>query len=453
MTPLNAFSVIPTGTNIASSSKRNYFTNKSALNQAFMDDNDDEEDEDDDDDYIYFEEDDDEDLAFATGPLKDGINSVSWLPPISPKSKSSSSSMDISTIRKGTEILPLFPLGGIVYTPNTEHILNIFEPRYRQMYNDILMNGSKRFIVSMSHPNPNDGSFASVGVIFQLEDLKEVSEQTGDQIKYICNHKVTNRVKIHKILNPDAWNTRHTYLKVEATVLEEEEEDDNSSTVNESQIKDSFAALVNKQHELEEDVRFTKGSVRSLAVAPGANENGLWMTIRLWQNFIEQRLISTQNEMQRDFQEKLIEFLKKEKGFSDTDLPSAIGMDDLSPSLQQEVQDLQKRMTTELRPLLLESTLTMQKILEANNHKERLDLLRHFIEAETSRLNAKSSLKGMFSGESSAVTKESNESKDDVKPSKVSDSSVSRSTLKGISTETGSMSSNSIFMDEPDAFQ
>ena len=71
------------------------------------------------------------------------------------------------------------------------------------MYTDILMNGSKRFCVVTSHPT-EEGRFAKTGVLFELEDLKEVSEQTQDQIKYICNHKVTGRVTINKILNPEA---------------------------------------------------------------------------------------------------------------------------------------------------------------------------------------------------------------------------------------------------------
>jgi hypothetical protein len=35
------------------------------------------------------------------------------------------------------------------------------------MYNDILMNGSKKFVVSMSHPS-SPGQFASVGVVFEV---------------------------------------------------------------------------------------------------------------------------------------------------------------------------------------------------------------------------------------------------------------------------------------------
>jgi hypothetical protein len=334
--------------------------------------NDDYNDDDDEDDY---------------DPLQDGVDSVSWLPSLiqnqSPASSQTSSSPSSSSSSK-TEILPFFPLGGIVYTPNSEHVLNIFEPRYRQMYTDILMNGSKRFVVSMSHPN-QDATFAQTGVIFYLEDLKEVSELTDDQVKYICNHKVMNRVTLKKVLNPEVWRTRETYLKVECEIIyedgdeqeskdisveEEEEEDDdydgddddddnnqeskesNDDVYNilldaikpkqsksssksdpgagnkkhkyspeEMTLIASFQNLVSKQHELEEDVRFTRSSIDSLAVEPGSGENGLWQTIRLWQSFIDQRLVARQNDMQMEFQEKLLEFLKKEKGISEEDIP------------------------------------------------------------------------------------------------------------------------------------
>jgi Lon protease-like protein len=230
--------------------------------------------------------------------------------------------------------LPLFPLGGFVYTPNTEHVLNIFEPRYRQMYNDILMNGAKRFVVATSHPT-QQGRFAQTGVLFELEDLKEVSEQTADQIKYICNHKVTGRVTIHQVLNPEAWESRDTYLKIEGTILDDSSEDETKSPTDdvygsvvaaasqkeERDVIASFEKLVDIQHGLEEDVRFTKSAKATLAVKDGAGENGLWQTIRLWQSFVDQRLMARQNELQRDFQEKLQDFLKKDRGLKADELP------------------------------------------------------------------------------------------------------------------------------------
>lgn len=366
--------------------------------------------------------DDDEEEA----PLSKGVDSVDWLPSVHKDSIRTSSPENVSV---DAQIIPLFPLGGIVYTPNSEHILNIFEPRYRQMYSDILMNGSKRFVVSMVHPT-DPGRFASMGVLFELEDLKEVSEQTGDQIKFICNHKVTRRVKIQRVINPDAWASRKTYLKTEASILPEDDATD-EDPMNEKLLIDAFKDMVNIQHDLEEDVRFTKSATTTLAIKPGAGESGLWQTIKLWQSFVDQRLMARQNELQRDFQEKLQSYLKREKGLNQNELPSAIGFQDLPKELQQEVVELQKRMAVELQPLVLESQLTMQKILECENHTDRLKLVRSFVESETARLRTKKAFQGMFEGDISQIPPEEQLDNDD---------------------ETSSVTKSSFFS-EDDAFQ
>lgn len=361
------------------------------------------------------------------GPLSKGIDSVSWLPSVL-----TSSSQVLTAVKDGNEILPLFPLGGIVYTPNSQHVLNIFEPRYRQMYSDILMNGSKRFVVCMSHPT-EPGRFAQTGVLFALEDLKEVSEQTGDAIKYVCNHKVVGRVKLHRIINPQAWSTRETYLKVEGTITDDTKEPEpipgnTGFSAEEDALRRSFTSLVETQHELEEDIRFTKASSARLAVKDGPGSDGLWQTISLWKSYVDQRLVGRQNELQSDFQDKLQAFIKKQMGVKSEELPSLISFEDLTPELQKEVTDLQKRMSQELEPLVLEASLTMQKILEAESHSERCKLVKFFIDAERKRLSAKKSLQGMFKSVSS-TPEEINEGETTLPPPK------------------------SFFVDEEDAFQ
>lgn len=65
-------------------------------------------------------------------------------------------------------------------------------------------------------------------------------------------------------------------------------------------------------------------------------------------------------------------------------------------------------MAVELEPLILESTLTIQKILEADDHKERLGLVRYFVDAERKRLEARKVLQGMFTAgdDQSIITEE-----------------------------------------------
>ncbi len=97
------------------------------------------------------------------------------------------------------------------------------------------------------------------------------------------------------------------------------------------------------------------------------------------------------------------------------------------------MKELQKRMAAELKPLALETTLTLQKILEANTHSQRLKMLRLFVESESRRLKAKHLLRGMFTAFKGG-------SKDDV----VDTVSISSTTQP----VTGF-----ILLDEPDAFQ
>jgi len=92
-------------------------------------------------------------------------------------------------------------------------------------------------------------------------------------------------------------------------------------------------------------------------------------------------------------------------------------------------------MAIELQPLVLESQLSMQKLLEAVDHRERCRLLRHFIDAERNRLNARKTLRGMFSGATSTTT----------------EASVPRE--ETIVDDTSRSNPPSIFTDEPDAFQ
>jgi hypothetical protein len=93
-------------------------------------------------------------------------------------------------------------------------------------------------------------------------------------------------------------------------------------------------------------------------------------------------------------------------------------------------------MAIELQPLVLESSLTMQKIIEVDDHKARCKLLKYFMQAEMRRLTTKKTLQGLFSSDSDAVLDE------EVK-NIPSDEMIS-------STETEEKKS---FFDEPDAFQ
>jgi hypothetical protein len=72
--------------------------------------------------------------------------------------------------------------------------------------------------------------------------------------------------------------------------------------------------------------------------------------------------------------------------------------ENLSPELQLELKDLQRNITAASKRSWLDWTLSMQKILEAKNHNERLKLMIYFIEVERKRLVMKTSSRDILLG-------------------------------------------------------
>jgi len=272
-------------------------------------------------------------LDEESGDINDGgISSVNWV-------TVDASGPDVEpTEEEGTSVMPLFPLGA-AYLPHTTPVLNIFEPRYRAMYNDILFNGARRFMVT--NVEPETGALAEVGVVFYLDELKEVSEQTQDRVKYIGQHRVINRVRLRRVLNPSVVATRDTYLKAEVEVLsdsdqQEEGKPDEGLAAEEAAAEELFVSLVDAQKIIiikiiiiirssssrlstrrrasarspasqtpsREELPaqgsspswrpgtlpgpFPAGSL-SFARGTSPSDRGLWGTIGLWQQFLEQR--------------------------------------------------------------------------------------------------------------------------------------------------------------------
>mmetsp|Transcript_1533 Transcript_1533/g.2510 ORF Transcript_1533/g.2510 Transcript_1533/m.2510 type:complete len:320 (+) Transcript_1533:2-961(+) len=291
--------------------------------------------------------------------------------------------------RPNSTVMPLFPLGATVYTLNTEHTLNIFEPRYRALYNDILFSGSRRFAVCTTHPET--GNFSEVAAVFYLKDLQEVSQQTGDAVKYICEHEVIGRVSIKRVLNPKVWSDASSYLKVEVDYIEEVPEEAEEIRPLEERVTAAYRQLVDLQHELQENVKFTKESMDSFNISA---DGGLWATIGMWQVYQQQRILARQQEMQKEFQDKLLSYLSKENG--GPGIPKVININELPPELQLEVKGLQKRMSEDLAPLQVRDNYDLQLMMESKSHSDRLNLIEGMVAKETKRLETKKSLQSLF---------------------------------------------------------
>jgi len=314
---------------------------------------------------------------------------IRWAPPIDPSAGESEPA-------EGATTMPLFPLG-VTYLPYTSPVLNIFEPRYRAMFNDILFSGARRFMVC--NVDQETGRLAEVGVVFYLDELKEVSEQTQDRVKYVGQHSVIGRVKLLKVLNPAVSATRESYLRAEVEELSDADAGQDVS-VEEAEIRQVFSELVDTQAELGEEPRFTEAVKGTLDFSRGssAEDKGVWGTILLWQQFLEQRAQVVGQKMQREIQKEVVTYLKSNK--IDNSLVNARGemrLEDLPDELALEIRSIQRRYREELDSMESDPYgLQFQAMLQAPSHAGRIAVLRHVLATERKRLAARATLQSMF---------------------------------------------------------
>lgn len=115
-------------------------------------------------------------------------------------------------------------------------------------------------------------------------------DMVQDRVKYVGSHSVIGRVQLNKVLNPSVAASRETYLRAEVTELFDNDTTEETE-VAEEQVKTLFCELVDMQGSLGEEPRFTEAVKTTLkfGVGSGTDDKGLWGTIQLWQQFLEQR--------------------------------------------------------------------------------------------------------------------------------------------------------------------
>jgi len=320
---------------------------------------------------------------------------IRWLPPLNPQRPEAEPSE-----ADGTMVLPLFPLGSIAYTPGSTQVLNIFEPRYRKMYSDILMSGGRRFVTTMVNPD-EPATLAEVGVVLYLEDLKEVSEQTNDAVKYVCSHRVLDsRVTIHRVLNPAESKTRETYMRCEVSDMTDADEvaegapPADGDAAREAAVLEALCEVAALQDEGKEDVRFSREAVGKLAAARGVGAGSLWGVVELWKNFLDARAQAAGRRVQQDVQNRLIKYLSDKSGSEDaSQLPQSVNLSELPPDIQRDVRTLRDRVMDDVAPLVDEQTRGVQRLLQCESHAARLDLFEAMVRNEKNRLLARKTLR------------------------------------------------------------
>ena len=73
-------------------------------------------------------------------------------------------------IKNYPEIIPIFPLGGVIYFPKTNLPLNIFEQRYLDLVNDIY---NKDKLMGMIQPQKTIILFLKLAVLEKLLIFKK----------------------------------------------------------------------------------------------------------------------------------------------------------------------------------------------------------------------------------------------------------------------------------------
>lgn len=371
-----------------------------------------------------------------------GNSEVRWLPGLDTKAPDAEPSAEAAAPASPLRVMPLFPLSTVGCVPHSIQEVSIFEPRYRKLYDDILVSGARQFVATAIHPEEED-RFAEVGVVFYLEDLRDVSEQSHDRVKYICRHKVTGRVRIRRVLNPAAWEDASTYLRVEVEPLEDGEEigstAEATTAAKEAALMDRLLELVDLQADL--NVVQIMPEVSGWANASRAERGGLWSLAHLWADYFEYVIEEREHILDEDVDLKINAMYPEgppwedeaaadelmgewrlrggdstlghpeihqpprisyeevgpnsdyeESDSEDENDVEPLYIDDLPPQARAAVQMLHRNHDEDVAAFRLRQTESIQLLLQATSHEERLALFKNMLDEEFGRLSMKQKL-------------------------------------------------------------
>jgi hypothetical protein len=310
------------------------------------------------------------------------INQVEWLPSFLEDAVESPREQEPPLTTDTTAQLvefPLFPLAGPCFVPDQplelfaahsysevatpgSHVqLQIFEPRYRELYSDLLTEPpptessgqSRRLLVVVPFAHPYEpATYATHGLAFEITDWKEVADETNGVLQYVCDHVVHCRpVRIHRVVNPHAWMTKETYVRVEGCVVEQEEA-----------VALDDAALARIGEALDKRATMPAGTATATSWLANCRlalrTEGVWGFLQRWNSSLQQRLL--QIELQLAAQVKLV--LKSEGAPSHA-------------RVQALVAHVQNPRRAEVLRLKLDLALSIPRLLQSKTAEERLQVL------------------------------------------------------------------------------
>ena len=270
------------------------------------------------------------------------VNAVKWL-------SSDGTSATTAATGDGTEV-PLFPLGAF-YPPHSRPTLKIFEPRYRKLYQDLLASGSESSEFAVTAVSET-GQLAAFGVIFRIDELKDVAEETQNQIKYLGRHTVMRRVQIREMVNPEAMRDTSSYLKAVVVPVEDDADSDEDFSELEADTIESFKDLIS----LYPNFRFPDFDGKEINAS--RQNGGLWHFASLWiDGYWANRALVSQQQLLSQIQQ-------------------------ITEDTDSEIGTLKQLLDSELRRAQREQVTLGQQLLQSRSHQERLKLLRSAIKME-----------------------------------------------------------------------
>ena len=136
---------------------------------------------------------------------------------------------------------------------------------------------------------------------------------------------------------------------------------------------------------------------RPVGRGSGSEDKGLWGTVVLWQQFLEQRASVVGSKMQRRSRRRSSYLKNNEIDSGKVNSRGEMRMEDLPADLRQEIQTIQRRYREELEAMEADPYgLQFQALLQTNSHVERLAVFRHILDTERKRLAARQTLQSMF---------------------------------------------------------
>eukprot|EP00747_Dinoflagellata_sp_TGD_P184598 gnl/TRDRNA2_/TRDRNA2_40361_c0_seq1.p1 gnl/TRDRNA2_/TRDRNA2_40361_c0~~gnl/TRDRNA2_/TRDRNA2_40361_c0_seq1.p1 ORF type:complete len:436 (-),score=73.39 gnl/TRDRNA2_/TRDRNA2_40361_c0_seq1:277-1584(-) len=284
-------------------------------------------------------------------------------------------------------VLPCVPVPTLTYLPGTQPSFTIFEPRYRQMYSDIIMSGGRIFVAPYGTKDEATGQFklAEVGAVFYLRDLKDVSEETYDEIKYICTHSVVGLVRIKRVLNPHAFADKSTYLRVEVEKMQDTDLGINSTSL-EKHVECLVTEVARLQKETSSPLKLREDDLVGLNATRGF---GFWRMLSGWQIFLYSRMQRLKQQHDSDLEDKIVSFLKE----TGEEVPEHIDLDSWPGPIHSDITRMKEEFQEELGSLLDQHTSRVQEILQTASHRQRLIMFEALVQVEERRLRALLALK------------------------------------------------------------